>query len=59
MHSAVMQLQPPDHHGGSALAGVRQSGPALPGAVHADAQIEVIGGLSGECLAGQLFQAGS
>jgi hypothetical protein len=38
---------------------VHQSGPALPGAVHADAQIEVIGGLSGECLAGQLLQASS
>jgi hypothetical protein len=34
---------PPDHHGGSDLARVHQSGPALPGAVHADAQIEVTG----------------
>jgi len=46
MHLAVMQLQPPpDHRGGSALADVHQSGLALPGAVHADAQIEVIGRL--------------
>jgi hypothetical protein len=60
MYSAVMQLQPPpDHRGGSALAGVHHSGPALPGAVRADAQIEVIGGLPGECLAGQLPQASS
>jgi hypothetical protein len=56
----VMQLQPPpDHCGGSGLAGVHQSGPALPGAVHADAQIEVAGRLPGECLAGQLPQASS
>jgi len=60
MHSAVMRLQPPtDHSGGSFLAGVYQSGPALPGAVHADAQIEVIGRLSGGCLVGQLLQASS
>src|SRR5437867_1878992 len=38
-----MRLQPPpDHRGGSGLAGVLQSGPALSGAVRADAQIEVI-----------------
>ena len=48
MHSAIMQLQPPpDHRGGSGLAVVRQGGPALPGAVHADARIEVIGRLPG------------
>jgi hypothetical protein len=53
-----MQLQPPpDHRGEAALAGVHQSGLALPGAVHADAQIEVVGRLPGECLAGQLPQA--
>jgi len=58
MHLAVMQLQPPpDHRGEAALAGVHQSGLALPGAVHADAQIEVVGRLPGECLAGQLPQA--
>jgi hypothetical protein len=46
----IMQLQPPpDHRGGSGLAGARLSGPALPGAVHADAQIEVIGRLPSEC----------
>jgi hypothetical protein len=28
-----------------------------PGAVHADLQIEVVGGLPGECLAGRLPQA--
>jgi hypothetical protein len=55
-----MQLQPPpDHRGGSGLAGVHQGGPALPGAVPADAQIEVIGRLPGECLAGRLPQASS
>jgi hypothetical protein len=55
-----MQLQPPpDHRGGSGLAGVHQSGPALPGAVHVDLQIEVVGGLPGECLVGQLPQASS
>jgi hypothetical protein len=55
-----MQLQPlPGHRGGSGLAGVHQSGTALPGAVHADAQIEVVEGLPGECLAGQLPQASS
>jgi hypothetical protein len=55
-----MQLQPPpDHRGGSGLADMHQSGPALPGAVHADAQIEVIGRLPGECLAGQLPRASS
>lgn len=48
---------PPDHRGGSGLAGVPQSDPALPGAVHADAQIEVIGRLPGECPVGQLPQA--
>jgi hypothetical protein len=47
------------HRGGSGLAGVHQSGPALPGAVNADAQIEVIGRLPGECLADQLPQASS
>lgn len=42
-HLAIMGLQPPpDHRGGSGLAGVHQGGPALPGAVPADAQIEVI-----------------
>ncbi len=57
---AVMQLQPPpDHRGGSGLAGAHQSGPALPGAVPADAQIEVIGRLPGECLVGRLPQASS
>lgn len=45
--------------GGSGLAGVHPSGPALPGAVHADAQIEVVGRLPGGCLAGQLPQASS
>jgi hypothetical protein len=60
MYSAVMQLQPPPgHRGGSGLAGVHQNGPALPGAVHADAQIEVIGRLAGECLAGRIPQASS
>jgi hypothetical protein len=40
-----MQLQPPpDHLGGSGLAAVHQSGPALSGAVHADARIEVTDG---------------
>ena len=52
---AVIQLQPPpDHRGGSGLAGAHQSG---PGAVHADLQIEVVGGLPGECLVGRLPQA--
>jgi hypothetical protein len=57
---AVMKLQPPpDHRGGSGLAGVHQSSPALLGAVHADTQIEVVGRLPGECLAGRLPQASS
>jgi hypothetical protein len=44
MHCAIMRLQPPpDHHGGSDLARAHHSSPALPGAVHADAQIEVTG----------------
>jgi len=34
------------------LAGVGEGGPALPGAVHPDAEVEAVGRLPGERLAG-------
>jgi hypothetical protein len=51
--AVALQLQPPpEHRGGGDLAGVREGGPALPGAVHADAQVETAGRLPGERPAG-------
>src|SRR6266581_9278597 len=58
MLAVALQLQPPpEHRRGRDLARVHQRGPALPGPVHADAQVKAIGWLTGEGMAGLPLQS--